>query len=129
MDEWVKFNQPGDLHPPSLIADEDSPQQRAVHQQVKPKTLFVLLVLSLSFFNSYLVLSFFCVQVPDFGYSPAPQASKHSNITKPERKPRPVAPPPPPPPPRRESPSPAKPSRPSPSQQQPIQVHFAKQGS
>ncbi|CDY21610.1 BnaC09g46820D [Brassica napus] len=87
VDEWVKFNQPGDLHPPSLIADEDSPQQRAVHQQV-----------------------------PDFGYSPAPQASKHSNITKPERKPRPVAPPP-----RRETPSPAKPSRPSPSQQQPIQ--------
>ncbi|CAG7911621.1 unnamed protein product [Brassica rapa] len=88
VDEWVKFNQPGDLHPPSLIADEDSPQQRAVHQQV-----------------------------PDFGYSPVPQASKHSNITKPERKPRPVAPPPP----RRESPSPAKPSRPAPSQQQPIQ--------
>nr|VDD34206.1 unnamed protein product [Brassica oleracea] len=90
VDEWVKFNQPGDLHPPSLIADEDSPQQRAVHQQV-----------------------------PDFGYSPAPQASKHSNITKPERsRPRPVAPPPPP---RTESPSPAKPSRPSPSQQPPIQ--------
>lgn len=123
MDEWVKFNQPGDLHPPSLIADEDSPQQRAVHQQVKPKTLFVLLVFIIEFLQLF-VLSFFCVQVPDFGYSPAPQASKHSNITKPERKPRPVAPPP-----RRETPSPAKPSRPSPSQQQPIQVHFAKQGS
>ena len=121
MDEWVKFNQPGDLHPPSLIADEDSPQQRAVHQQVKTKNPFCFI----GFIIEFLQLLFFCVQVPDFGYSPVPQASKHSNITKPERKPRPVAPPPP----RRESPSPAKPSRPSPSQQQPIQVHFAKQGS
>ncbi|KAF3606528.1 hypothetical protein DY000_02049565 [Brassica cretica] len=31
VDEWVKLNPPGDLEPPSLIADEDSPQQRALH--------------------------------------------------------------------------------------------------
>ncbi|XP_048625237.1 probable mediator of RNA polymerase II transcription subunit 26c isoform X3 [Brassica napus] len=30
VDEWVKLNPPGDLEPPSLIADEDSPQQRAI---------------------------------------------------------------------------------------------------
>ncbi|KAG7601749.1 putative mediator of RNA polymerase II transcription subunit 26c [Arabidopsis thaliana] len=92
VDEWVKFNQPGDLEPPSLIADEDSPVQKALHNGSRQ-------------------------QVPDFGYSPVPQngyssSSKNSNITEPERKPRPVAPQP-----RRESPSPAKPSRPSPSQQ------------
>ncbi|CAH2073356.1 unnamed protein product [Thlaspi arvense] len=104
VDEWVKFNQPGDLEPPSLIdlrtinlfnvADEDSPQQKALHNSNRQ-------------------------QVPDFGYSPVPQtqngysgSSKNSNSGEPERKPRPVAPPP-----RRESPSPAKPSRPSPSQQ------------
>ncbi|CAH8353718.1 unnamed protein product [Eruca vesicaria subsp. sativa] len=93
VDEWVKLNPPGDLEPPSLIADEDSPQQRALHNGNRQ-------------------------QVPDFGYSPVPQSrngysgsSKSSNVTEPERKPRPVAPPP-----RRESPSPAKPSRPSPSQ-------------
>ncbi|CAN8298927.1 unnamed protein product [Cochlearia groenlandica] len=96
VDEWVKFNQPGDIEPPSLIADEDSPQQ-------KEKGLY----------NGNRQ------QVSDFGYSPVPQngysgSSKKSNVTEPERKPRPVAPPPPP---RRESPSPAKPSRPSPSQQ------------
>ncbi|CAH8270611.1 unnamed protein product [Arabidopsis lyrata] len=95
VDEWVKFNQPGDLEPPSLIADEDSPVQKALHNGNRQ-------------------------QVPDFGYSPVPQngyssSSKNSNITEPERKPRPVAAAAPPP--RRESPSPAKPSRPSPSQQ------------
>ncbi|XP_010422933.1 PREDICTED: probable mediator of RNA polymerase II transcription subunit 26c [Camelina sativa] len=94
VDEWVKFNQPGDLEPPSLIADEDSPVQKALHNSNRQ-------------------------QVPDFGYSPVPQngssgSSRNSNITEPERKPRPVAAAPPP---RRESPSPAKPSRPSPSQQ------------
>ncbi|KAJ0266013.1 mediator of RNA polymerase II transcription subunit 26c [Hirschfeldia incana] len=102
VDEWVKFNQSSDLQPPSLIADEDSPQQRSNHNSNRQ-------------------------QVPDFGYSPAPQttqngysssSSKHSSVTESERsRPRPVAPPPA----RRESPSPAKPSRPSPSQQQPIQ--------
>ena len=101
VDDWVKLNQSSDLQPPSLIADEDSPQQqRANHNSNRQ-------------------------QVPDFGYSPVPQtqngysssSSKHSNVTETERRPRPVAPPPP----RRESPSPAKqPSRPSPSQQ-PIQ--------
>ncbi|KAF3505772.1 hypothetical protein F2Q69_00000383 [Brassica cretica] len=99
VDEWVKLNPPGDLEPPSLIADEDSPQQRALHNGNRQ-------------------------QVPDFGYSPVPQttqngysgsSSKYSNVAQPERKPRPVAPPQ-----RRESPSPAKPSRPPPSQQ-PIQ--------
>ncbi|CAN6810519.1 unnamed protein product [Brassica oleracea] len=99
VDEWVKLNPPGDLEPPSLIADEDSPQQRALHNGNRQ-------------------------QVPDFGYSPVPQttqngysgsSSKNSNVAQPERKPRPVAPPQ-----RRESPSPAKPSRPPPSQQ-PIQ--------
>ncbi|KAJ4883136.1 putative mediator of RNA polymerase II transcription subunit 26c [Raphanus sativus] len=93
VDEWVKFNQSSDLQPPSLTADEDSPpQQRANHNSNRQ-------------------------QVPDFGYSPAPQttqngyssSSKHCNVTEPERRPtRPVAPPP------------AKLSRPSPSQQ-PIQ--------
>ncbi|KAL0709286.1 hypothetical protein Bca4012_016264 [Brassica carinata] len=95
VDEWVKLNPPGDLEPPSLIADEDSPQQRAALRNGNRQ------------------------QVPDFGYSPVPQSqngysssSKNSNVSEPpERKPRPVAPPP-----RRESPSPAKPSRPSPSQ-------------
>ncbi|KAJ4908602.1 putative mediator of RNA polymerase II transcription subunit 26c [Raphanus sativus] len=91
VDEWVKLNPPGDLEPPSLIADEDSPQQRAALR------------------NGYRQ------QVPDFGYSPVPQSqngysssSRNSNVSsEPERKPRPVAPPP-----RRESPSQAKPSRP-----------------
>uniref|UniRef100_A0A1J3JQH2 Putative mediator of RNA polymerase II transcription subunit 26c n=1 Tax=Noccaea caerulescens TaxID=107243 RepID=A0A1J3JQH2_NOCCA len=95
VDEWVKLNQPGDVDPPSLIADEDSPQQKALNNGNRQ-------------------------QVPDFGYSPVPQngysgSSKNSSIT-PERKPRPVAAAAPPPP-RRESPSPAKASRPSPSQQ------------
>ncbi|KAL1222251.1 putative mediator of RNA polymerase II transcription subunit 26c [Cardamine amara subsp. amara] len=92
VDEWVKFNQPGDLEPPSLIADEDSPVQKTINNGNRQ-------------------------QVPDFGYSPVPQngysgSSRNSNSSEPERKPRPVAAPP-----RRESPSPAKPSRPSPSQQ------------
>ncbi|CAN8256774.1 unnamed protein product [Cochlearia groenlandica] len=94
VDEWVKFNQPGDIETPSLIADEDSPQQRALHNGNRQ-------------------------QVPDFGYSPVPHtqngyssSSKIGNITESERKQRPVAPPT-----RRESPSPAKLSRPSPSQQ------------
>ncbi|CAH8281941.1 unnamed protein product [Eruca vesicaria subsp. sativa] len=96
VDEWVKCNQSADLQPPNLIADEDSPQQRATHNGNRQ-------------------------QVPDFGYSPVPQTqngySSSRPVTEPERRPtRPVAPPPT----RRESPSPAKPSRPSPSQQ-PIQ--------
>uniref|UniRef100_A0A1J3HY47 Putative WRKY transcription factor 19 n=2 Tax=Noccaea caerulescens TaxID=107243 RepID=A0A1J3HY47_NOCCA len=96
VDEWVKLNQPGDVDPPSLIADEDSPLQKALNNGNRQ-------------------------QVPDFGYSPVPQngysgSSKSSSIT-PERKPRPVAAAAAPPPPRRESPSPAKASRPSPSQQ------------
>ncbi|KAF8046525.1 hypothetical protein N665_3649s0003 [Sinapis alba] len=44
VDEWVKLNPPGDFEPPpSLIADEDSPQQRAIHngnrQQVQAGTV------------------------------------------------------------------------------------------
>ncbi|KAH0887980.1 hypothetical protein HID58_050409 [Brassica napus] len=49
VDEWVKLNPPGDLEPPSLIADEDSPQQRAIRNGNRQ-------------------------QVPDFGYSPVPQS-------------------------------------------------------
>ncbi|KAH0853313.1 hypothetical protein HID58_093295 [Brassica napus] len=72
VDEWVKLNPPGDLEPPSLIADEDSPQQRAIRNGNRQ-------------------------QVPDFGYSPVPQngysgsSSKNSYVSEPERKPRPVA--------------------------------------
>ncbi|KAF3495886.1 hypothetical protein DY000_02053238 [Brassica cretica] len=51
VDEWVKLNPPGDLEPPSLIADEDSPQQRALHNGNRQ-------------------------QVPDFGYSPVPQTTQ-----------------------------------------------------
>lgn len=98
VDEWVKFNQPGDHEPSNLIADGDSPQQKAPQNGNRQ-------------------------QVPDFGYSPVPQngysgPSRNYNSTEPERKPRPAAPPPPAAPaPRKESPSPAKPSRPSPAPQ------------
>ncbi|WZY80264.1 hypothetical protein YC2023_026648 [Brassica napus] len=105
VDEWVKLNPPGDLEPPSLIADEDSPQQRAIRNGNRQ-------------------------QVPDFGYSPVPQStqngysgssSKNSYVSEPERKPRPVAPPPP----RRESPSPAKqPSRPIPREKEHKEIDF-----
>ncbi|XP_009131127.1 probable mediator of RNA polymerase II transcription subunit 26c isoform X1 [Brassica rapa] len=101
VDEWVKLNPPGDLEPPSLIADEDSPQQRAIRNGNRQ-------------------------QVPDFGYSPVPQngysgsSSKNSYVSEPERKPRPVAPPP-----RRESPSPAKqPSRPIPREKEHKEIDF-----
>ncbi|XP_048625234.1 probable mediator of RNA polymerase II transcription subunit 26c isoform X2 [Brassica napus] len=101
VDEWVKLNPPGDLEPPSLIADEDSPQQRAIRNGNRQ-------------------------QVPDFGYSPVPQngysgsSSKNSYVSEPERKPRPVALPP-----RRESPSPAKqPSRPIPREKEHKEIDF-----
>ncbi|XP_010546377.1 PREDICTED: probable mediator of RNA polymerase II transcription subunit 26c isoform X2 [Tarenaya hassleriana] len=93
VDEWVKHKQPGDLEPSNLIADGDSPQQKAPQNGDRQ-------------------------QVLDFGYSPVPHSeyrtgfkdeysgpSKKISNTEPERKPRPAAPPP------------ARPARPSPAPQ------------
>lgn len=88
VDEWVKFNQPGDLEPPSLIgkrenklwiseqasfcfnlrpinlfivADEDSPVQKALHngnrQQVETETPFFRFLLS---HWASIIILFFC---------------------------------------------------------------------